>query len=102
MRTRFRRSLVPIVFASLALIGVARQGRGQGRGQAIALPDGPGKAAVQTQCTKCHALGLIANAGGYTRQGWEDLFGTMVALPAAEKTEIAEYLAKHSNIKDAA
>src|SRR5262245_63972005 len=47
-----------------------RQGRGDGqrggRGQ-VALPDGPGKEGVQMQCTKCHALGLIANAGGNTK-----------------------------------
>jgi virginiamycin B lyase len=97
MRKHIRGSIVLIFFASLALVGVARQGHGQGRGrgQAITLPDGPGKDAVQAQCTKCHALGLIANSGGYTRQGWEELFGTMVALPAAEKTEVAEYLAKN-------
>ncbi len=55
-----------------------RQGRGGGgRGQ-VALPDGPGKEEVQTQCTKCHALGLIANSGGNTKQEWAELFGTMV------------------------
>src|SRR5262245_38659215 len=97
MRTHFQRSIVVIVFASLALVGVARQGHGQGRGrgQAITLPDGPGKDAVQAQCSKCHALGLIATSGGYTRQGWEELFSSMVALPATEKTEVAEYLAKN-------
>ena len=69
------------------------QGRGQGRGQALTLPDGTGKDIVQTQCTKCHALGLIANSGGYTRQGWEDLIGTMVMLSPDQKTQVATYLA---------
>src|SRR5204863_8220249 len=55
-----------------------RQGRG-GRGQ-VALPDGPGKEEVQMQCSKCHALGLIVNAGGNTKQEWADLFGTMAKL----------------------
>jgi virginiamycin B lyase len=67
----------------------------QGRGQPVTLPDGPGKETVQAQCTKCHALGLIANSGGYSRQGWEDLFSTMVMLPADQKTQVAEYLAMH-------
>src|SRR5437867_8083427 len=75
-----------------------RQGRGEGqrggRGQ-VALPDGPGKEEVQMQCTKCHALGLIANAGGNTRQEWSDLFGTMVKLPSDQRDAIAEYLGKN-------
>src|SRR5215471_10653196 len=97
MRKHISGSIVLIAFASLALIGVARPGHGQGRGrgQAISLPDGPGKAAVEAQCTKCHALGLIANAGGYTRQGWAELISTMVALPSAESAEIADYLSKN-------
>ena len=97
MRRHLRGLIVLIFVAMLALVGVARPGYGQGRGrgQAIALPDGPGKAAVEAQCTKCHSLGLIPNSGGFTRQGWEELFGTMVALPPAEKTEVAEYLAKN-------
>ena len=72
-----------------------RQGRGGGgRGQ-VALPDGPGKEEVQTQCTKCHALGLIANAGGNTKQEWADLFGTMVKLSDDQRAAIAEYLGKN-------
>src|SRR5258706_15894365 len=78
-----------------SVTSVRTQGRGQGRGQALALPDGPGSEIVQAQCTKCHALGLIANSGGYTRQGWEDLFGTMVLLPRDQKVQVAEYLAKN-------
>ena len=85
--------------ALLVLVGVGltrqAQGQGRGRGQAITLPDGPGKDTVQAQCTKCHALGLIANSGGYTRQGWTELIGTMVTLPPAENAEVADYLAKN-------
>ena len=61
----------------------------------LTLPDGPGKETVQAQCTKCHALGLIANSGGFTKQGWDELIGTMVSLPAAQKSEISDYLAKN-------
>ena len=67
----------------------------QGRGQALVLPDGPGKDIVQAQCTKCHALGLIASAGGNTRQGWQELFGTMIVLPTDQRSQVAEYLAAH-------
>ena len=96
------KSLLPLAAAFLCSVAfsvnpVHTQGRGQGRGQAFALPDGPGKEKeiVQAQCTKCHALGLIANSGGYTRQGWEELFGTMVLLPNDQKAQVAEYLAKN-------
>src|ERR1700680_3217134 len=94
-----KESFLPLVAALLCSFVVSvnpvhTQGRGQGRGQALALPDGAGKEIVQAQCTKCHALGLIANSGGYTRQGWDELFGTMVALPNDQKVQVAEYLAK--------
>ena len=64
------------VFATPGRSQDPRQGRG-GRGQ-VALPDGQGKEDVQMQCSKCHALGLIVNSGGNTKQEWTDLFGTMV------------------------
>jgi virginiamycin B lyase len=96
-----RMSSLPVTAA--ALLGclvfpvhpVHAQGRGQGRGQALVLPDGPGKEIVQAQCTKCHGLGLIGNSGGFTQRGWEELFGTMVVLPNDQKTEVAEYLARN-------
>jgi virginiamycin B lyase len=89
--------MLGVVILCLTCIGVARQasGQGRGRGAALTLPDGPGKEAVQSQCTKCHALGLIASSGGFTRQGWEELIGTMVSLPPAQRSEIGEYLAKN-------
>src|ERR1019366_10263980 len=74
----------------LSVQAVHTQGRGQGRGVALVLPDGPGKETLQSQCTKCHALGLIASSGGYTRQGWEELFSTMVVLPNDQKAQVAD------------
>jgi virginiamycin B lyase len=82
------------VFA-LSATAARNQGGGQGRGQTLALPDGPGKDIVQARCTKCHALGLLARSGGYTRQGWEELLSTMVALPKDQTAEVAEYLARN-------
>ena len=97
-----KKSLLPVMmvaFLCAVFLFSARparsQGRGPGRGQPLTLPEGPGKETVQTQCAKCHGLGLIAYSGGYTRQGWEELFGTMVALPLDQKAEVAEYLASH-------
>src|SRR5437763_506128 len=70
------------------------QGQGRGRGQAV-LPDGAGKDQVQTTCTKCHALNLITNAGGNSRQEWVELFSTMVSLPKDQSNVIADYLAQN-------
>src|SRR5262249_8029133 len=90
-----RWSTILVVAFCLSGIAASRQasGQGRGRGAALTLPDGPGKDAVQTQCTKCHALGLIANSGGSPKQDWDQLIGTMVSLPPVQKSEIADYLA---------
>src|SRR5207248_10545344 len=86
---------ISITFLCFAVAISATQAESQGRGRPAALPDGPGKDLVQMQCTKCHALGLIANAGGNTRQEWTDLFGTMVKLSNDQRDLVAEYLAKN-------
>lgn len=94
---------MPRIFLSLAAVAylcsvvLAGQdagpgGRG-GRGAAVTLPDGNGRELVQTMCTKCHGLNLITNSWGYTQQGWEAVFTSMVAVPASERPVIAAYLA---------
>jgi hypothetical protein len=69
--------LISAAFLCLLIAASVNPAFSQGRGRQANLPDGPGKDLVQMQCTKCHALGLIANAGGNTRQEWVDLFTTM-------------------------
>jgi virginiamycin B lyase len=71
----------------------APQGRG-GRGN-VALPDGTGKAQVEGYCSTCHQLGNIVNSGGYTREGWQQLIATMIALPKEQGDVVVEYLAKN-------
>src|SRR5262245_20510553 len=91
-----RTSFAPLTLALIALLALSiRPVHTQGRGQPLTLPDGAGKDIVQAQCTKCHALGLIANSGGFTRGGWEELIGTMVVLPSEQKTAVATYLASN-------
>src|SRR5436853_2798109 len=87
--------VVAFLWSSFVVSPGSVQGQGRGRGQAVTLPDGPGKETVQAHCTKCHALNLIANSGGYTQQGWNELIGTMVNLPADQKADVTEYLAKN-------
>ena len=80
-------STIAVVLLCLAGVGVTRDvhGQGRGRGAALTLPDGPGKDAVQAQCTKCHALGLIANSGGFNQQGWDELAQKVAALPITDQ-----------------
>jgi mono/diheme cytochrome c family protein len=76
-----------VVFSSVFSARVV----GQQGGQQVQLPEGAGKEAVQANCTKCHGLNLITNYWGDTRQGWETLFGSMVALPADQKAAVSGY-----------
>src|SRR3954464_718108 len=75
-----------------------RQAGGQaagsgGRGQAVTLPDGPARDFAQAMCATCHPLTMITGSAGYDQQGWKDLIGTMVRLPAAQENAVTEYLA---------
>src|SRR5687767_10044543 len=68
---------------------------GQRGKEAVALPDAPGKQLVEATCAKCHGLNLITNSWGYTKQGWHDLIGTMIALPKDQADTITTYLSAH-------
>jgi virginiamycin B lyase len=69
------------------------EGRGRGRGQPVTLPDGPAKEFAQAACATCHQLNLITGSAGYDAQGWRDVVSTMMRLPDAQLTTVAEYLA---------
>ena len=97
MRTRVFSVLIAGTFLSL---GLPTSTRAQ-RGQAIQLPAGAGQELVQGSCTDCHRLNLIANSPGYTAEGWEKLFSSMVALPSAETELVARYLATNFPVRPA-
>lgn len=61
------------------------------------LPDGPGKDLVEGVCTTCHQANQILGSAGYTREGWQELTGTMVDLSGSEadRAQILDYLAAH-------
>jgi virginiamycin B lyase len=65
--------------------------------RASELPDGAGKELVAGACTACHQADQIARSSGYTREGWEELIGTMIDLSGSpeERAKIAQYLAAH-------
>src|SRR5262245_22527668 len=66
-------------------------GGGQGSPPAVQMPEGAGREQVQATCTRCHALNLIANSWGYTKDGWQDRIATMVKLQPAELDTISSY-----------
>ncbi len=77
----------------LALVLVCSAFPGTAAAQFV-LPEGEGKDLVQALCTTCHQLNMIQNSSGYTREQWEELFGTMVDLEGRpEKETISNYLA---------
>jgi virginiamycin B lyase len=69
----------------------------QAQSQASSLPEGAGKPLVEGVCTACHQTSQIAQSSGYTREGWQELIGTMVDLSDSptEQNELIEYLATH-------
>ena len=80
--------------AILILPGMAVPAESQ-RGQAapVTLPDGAGKPIAEAMCSRCHGLNTIVNSGGYTREGWDQLFRSMVAVPGDQASVLAGYLA---------
>lgn len=60
------------------------------------LPEGPGKDLVQSLCTSCHNTSQIVRTAGYdTPERWEEVFSSMIALPDAQASAVADYLAEH-------
>ena len=66
------------------------------RGAPTVLPEGPGKALVETVCSTCHSTATIARAAGYsTAADWRRVFSTMIELNDSQATTVASYLAQH-------
>jgi virginiamycin B lyase len=58
------------------------------------LPEGEGKALVEAQCVGCHGLDVVTGSG-YSREGWVNLFTSMVTLSESETNTLADYLGKN-------
>ena len=95
-----QRALVTSMAAALLWFVLNEPAQGQ-RGQQVELPDGNGKELVQTTCAKCHALNMITNSWGNTREGWQDLFSSMVELPKDQAAVMSQYLATNFPVKPA-
>jgi virginiamycin B lyase len=64
--------------------------------QPAALPEGAGKALVESLCAGCHPIDQITRSSGYSRDGWRELILTMIDLAAhPEFGALLDYLAAH-------
>jgi len=86
---------VPFAVATLVCSAVVPATGQRGQGTPATLPDGNGRELVQALCSTCHPVSTITNSGGFTREGWEGLFKSMVDVPSGQTTVLAEYLAKN-------
>jgi virginiamycin B lyase len=87
MSIRFAATLAAAAFV-IAPHAYAAQGQPE-------FPDGKGRQLVEAMCQGCHALQLIPNSSGYTRDQWKELVGYMVDLSGsqAQQNEVLDYLA---------
>jgi virginiamycin B lyase len=90
-----KRSLIPWLAAALLCCAVPAQPQNS----SPALPDGAGKAIVQTVCSQCHSLTNITRSTGYTRDGWVNTVAMMrnagAPLPEDQVGTVVDYLAKN-------
>lgn len=82
-----------LISAAFAVIPLTAVAQGQ---KPPAMPDGKGKQLVEAMCSACHALNLIQNSSGYTRDQWKELTSYMVDMSGspAQQNEVLDYLTK--------
>ena len=92
MPTTIRGALIVAAASLLVPFGALAQDKG---GKAPpALPDGKAKQLVEGMCASCHALQLITNSSGYSREHWRELVGYMIDLSSSpQQNDILDYLA---------
>lgn len=76
--------------AALLTLGIAASAVAQ------TLPEGPGKAIIESECTSCHGIATITRSAGFdTVNKWHDVMDTMVDLADPQARTVAAYLAEH-------
>ena len=68
-----------------------------GAAAAQTLPEGEGRALVESVCSACHPTTQLTRSAGYTAEGWQALTATMIDLSAdpARRDAIVGYLDRH-------
>src|SRR5690349_10444413 len=90
---RYHFSGLVIAAVLCSTVFAQRQPKQPGR----ALPEGNGKAIVETACTTCHPASMITNAG-HSPEEWKLVMERMVAagaeVPQNQVAMVTEYLTK--------
>lgn len=76
-----RPRLLSILSVAAALVSLTLSADGRSQTGQVPLPDGPGKDLATVTCGECHGLNKIRNSWGYSPEGWQELFFSMVAMP---------------------
>jgi len=83
--------------AAVTLFSVSLSAQGRGKAPARPLPEGPGKAIVETACTSCHPAAMVTSTG-HTPEEWKLVVERMVEagaeVPSNQVDELEAYLAK--------
>ena len=88
-------------FPGIAAIAISAAALGSLATVALAqsLPPGNGKEVVETVCGGCHDLSPITDSVGFSREDWDMVVQSMIAMGAAIKPEqvsvITTYLAQN-------
>jgi virginiamycin B lyase len=84
-----------LITAVFALVPLAASAQDKGGKAPPPMPEGKVKPMVEGICASCHALQLIQNSSGYTREHWKELVSTMIDISgnAEQHNEILDYLA---------
>src|SRR5215208_5992813 len=92
--TAMPRTVTPSLLAAVVFALAPLAAHAQGEAKPPAFPEGKAKPFVEGLCGSCHALNLIQNSSGYTRDQWKELVGYMVDLSnSPQQNDILDYLA---------
>jgi virginiamycin B lyase len=88
-----------LIFAVFVFVVLPARSQGQARSkEPIQLPDGDGKATIETACSVCHSLGYISNSG-HSPEEWKTTLQMMLNVGAPmpkDRVEVVQnYLIKN-------
>jgi virginiamycin B lyase len=90
--------LAVLLLAAGAAFVLPSRGQNRGNQEQVNLPDGDGKATVQTACVACHSLNQVTNAG-HDKEEWTTVLHMMVnvgaPVPDNQFNTVVDYLTKN-------
>ena len=84
-----------LILASVVFIALPAWSQGQMQNRPpVQLPDGDGKAIVETSCATCHSLNNITNSG-HSAEEWKNTVAMMVNVGASVPTDKVEVVTNY-------